>query len=147
MTSLKFDNLKSWIFVERLENWNEDKKNSFKYIGIDLKKLNQGKISSGDIFFTYISKIKKFSDCRRIVSAESESTPSSFNYNKKYPHCIKTKIIKELDQKDWLDLNVIKDLLEIFVTSKSPQLKLLNAPTEIYQFDRDQLLKFMKIKN
>ena len=147
MNSLKCDNLKSWIFVESLENWNEDKKNSFQYIGIDLKKLNKGKISSGDIFFTYISKIKKFSDCRRIISVESELTPLSFDYNKKYPHCIKTKIIKELDQKDWLDLKVIKDLLEIFATSKSPQLKLLNAPTEIYQFDRDQLLKFMKIQN
>jgi len=141
----EFSKSKSWIFVESLENWTEDKKNNFKYIGIDLKKLNNRGILSGDIFFTYISKIKKFSDCRKIISSESESTPASFNYYKKYPHCIKTKIIKELDQKDWLDLDVIKNLLEIFSTSSSPQLKLLNAPTEIHEFDRDMLIKFIKI--
>jgi hypothetical protein len=147
MNLLKFDDLKSWIFVESLENWNEDKKNGFKYIGIDLKKLNKRKISAGDIFFTYISKEKKFSDCRIIVSAKSELTPNSFNYSKKYTNCIKTKIIKQLEQKNWLDFEGIKDLLEIFATSKSPQLKLLNAPTQINKFDRDQLIKLMKINN
>ena len=138
-------NNKSWIIVESLNNWKEDKKNNFKLIGINPKKIKQKKISNGDIFFTYISKIKKFSDCRRVISVETHETPSNINYDKDFPNCIKTEIVKELKEENWLELKLLLNSLEIFALTKSPQLKLLNAPTLINVYDSNQLLKLMKI--
>lgn len=138
--------MNKWIFVESYYNWSQDKINNFKFIGINQKKLIQKKISDGDIFFTYISKVKKFSDCRRILSSNSIDTPLNYKYDKHFPKCISTEIIKELRDDEWLDLTRIFGSLEIFSTVSSPQLKLLNAPTLINDYDAGKLCEFMNIK-
>jgi len=46
-------NNKSWIIVESLNNWKEDKKNNFKLIGINPKKLSKKKFQMV-IFFLHI---------------------------------------------------------------------------------------------
>ncbi len=138
---------KFWIFVESYHNWEQDKKNNFNLIGMDSRKLELKGINSNDIFFTYITKLKKFSDCRRIVSTELEETPNSVKYDKDFPTSIKTEKIKILEINKWLNYDLIKEELEIFATSISPQLKLLNAPILISDYDTEKLLGYMMIKN
>ena len=76
--------MRYWIVVESLNNWNEDKKNLFNLIGFDLNKIKTRGIQDGDIFFTYISKIMKFSDCRQIISVKPIVTPITSNYDRKF---------------------------------------------------------------
>ena len=87
-----------WIFVESYHNWEQDKKNNFNLIGMDSRKIELKGINVNDIFFTYITKLKKFSDCRRIISTELEVTPSLMEYDKNFPTSIKTEKINLRDK-------------------------------------------------
>ena len=136
-----------WIFVESYHNWEQDKKNNFNLIGMDSRKIELKGIKINDIFFTYITKLKKFSDCRRIISTELEVTPSLMEYDKNFPTSIKTEKIKILEMNKWLNYDLIKNELEIFATAISPQLKLLNAPILISDYDAKTLLNYMIIKD
>ena len=100
------------------------------YIFRKLKKLKKG-----DQIFTYISKIKKISDQREILSDEIVDTPDGFNYDKIFTKCIPTKLVKLLPEENWIKLDEVINKLELFVTSKSPGLKLLNAPLKLNSFD------------
>ena len=128
--------MRYWIVVESLNNWNEDKKNLFNLIGFDLNKIKTRGIQDGDIFFTYISKIMKFSDCRQIISVKPIVTPITSNYDRKFEYSIKTKIIKELKEENWISLKYIENLLEVFATASTPAIRLLTAPTEINEYDK-----------
>ena len=125
----------NWIFVESYHNWQQDFKNNFKYLGIDVKKFQLKKPKKGDQIFTYISKIKKISDQREILSDEIVDTPDGFNYDKIFTKCIPTKLVKLLPEENWIKLHEVINKLELFVTSKSPGLKLLNAPLKLNSFD------------
>ena len=125
----------NWIFVESYHNWQQDFKNDFKYLGIDVKKFQLRKPNKGDQIFTYISKIKKISDQREILSDEIVDTPDGFNYDKIFTKCIPTKLVKLLPEENWIKLDEVINKLELFATSKSPGLKLLNAPLKLNSFD------------
>ena len=137
--------MKYWIIVESLNNWNEDKKNLFNLIGFDLNKIKTRGIQDGDIFFTYISKIMKFSDCRQIISVKPIVTPITSNYDRKFEYSIKTKIIKELKEENWISLKYIENLLEVFATASTPAIRLLTAPTEINVYDKNKFFELMRI--
>jgi len=137
--------MRYWIVVESLNNWNEDKKNLFNLIGFDLNKIKTRGIQDGDIFFTYISKIMKFSDCRQIISVKPIVTPITSNYDRKFEYSIKTKIIKELKEENWISLKYIENLLEVFATASTPAIRLLTAPTEINEYDKNKFFELMKI--
>ena len=124
-----------WIFVETYHNWQEDKQNSFRYLGIDLKKFYLRKLKKGDQIFTYIPKIKKISDQREILSDEVVDIPDGFNYDKIFTKCISTKLVKLLPEENWIKFDEVINELEIFATSKSPGFKLLNAPLKLNSFD------------
>ena len=125
----------NWIFVESYHNWQQDFKNNFKYLGIDVKKFQLRKPKKGDQIFTYISKIKKISDQREVLSDEVVDIPDGFNYDKIFIKCISTKLVKLLPEENWIKLDEVINKLELFVTSKSPGLKLLNAPLKLNSFD------------
>ena len=52
---------------------------------------------------------------------------------------ILTKEIKLLPEENWIKLDEVVNKLEIFATSKSPGLKLLNAPIKLSSFDKNIL--------
>jgi hypothetical protein len=137
--------MRYWIVVESLNNWNEDKKNLFNLIGFDLNKIKTRGIQDGDIFFTYISKIMKFSDCRQIISVKPIVTPITSNYDRKFEYSIKTKIIKELKEENWISLKYIENLLEFFATSSTTSIRLFSAPTEINEYDKNKIFELMRI--
>jgi len=59
-----------WIFVETFHNWQVEERNNFEFMGIKENKFRNKNISFGDKIFIYVSKIKKFSDVREVISGE-----------------------------------------------------------------------------
>lgn len=138
--------MKTWIFVESFKNWNEDFKHNFTSTGIDKKKFFLKKPKKGDLIFTYISKVKKISDMREIIDDFLIDTPKTFNYDKTLLNSISTKKLTVLKENSWIEFNEIVKELEVFATSKSPGLKLLNAPIELNNYDREVLRKIFNNK-
>ena len=60
--------MNAWLFAENEFNRNVDESNNFKYFVIDNKKLNKRKILTGDYLITYVTKIMKVTDVRKIIS-------------------------------------------------------------------------------
>ena len=135
----------NWIFVESLHNWEVDKKNNFEFIGIKENKFRLRNILYGDKIFVYISKIKKFSDVRKVVDNKLHDKPTNYNYDKEFKKSLKTEIIRLLDKECWLDFTIIAKELEVFNKSTSPANKLLNAPIKIDSYDYSILKNHFKI--
>ena len=99
----------------------------------------------GDKIFIYVSKIKKFSDVREVISGELYDTPPNYNYDREFTKCMKTKSIEILDKEDWLEFSKIVTELEVFTRSSSPYNKLLNAPIKLDYNDQQILNEYFKI--
>ncbi len=134
-----------WIFVETFHNWQVEERNNFEFMGIKETKFRNKNISFGDKIFIYVSKIKKFSDVREVISGELYDTPSEYNYDREFIKCVKTKSIKILDKEDWLEFSKIIKELEVFTRSTSPSNKLLNAPIKLEYNDQQILKDYFKI--
>jgi len=129
-----------WIFVETFHNWQVEERNNFEFMGIKETKFRNKNISFGDKIFIYVSKIKKFSDVREVISGELYDTPPEYTYDREFIKSIKTKSIKILDKDNWLEFSKIVKILEVFKNSTSPYNKLLNAPIEL-DYNDQQILK------
>lgn len=137
--------MNNWLFVESLFNWENDFRTNFEYLGIRIDVFDKKKFQTNDCIYTYISKLKKFSDIRQISSNDIFDLPNNYKYDKEYIKGIKTKPIKVLDKKNWLDFNQIKNELELFSLTNSPGLKLINAPIKLSNFDSKKLDKFFNL--
>jgi len=129
-----------WIFVETFHNWQVEERNNFEFMGIKENKFRNKNISFSDKIFIYVSKIKKFSDVREVISGELYDTPPEYTYDREFIKSIKTKSIKILDKDNWLEFSKIVKILEVFKNSTSPYNKLLNAPIEL-DYNDQQILK------
>jgi len=134
-----------WIFVETFHNWQVEERNNFEFMGIKETKFRNKNISFGDKIFIYVSKIKKFSDVREVISGELYDTPPNYNYDREFTKCMKTKSIEILDKEDWLEFSKIVTELEVFTRSSSPYNKLLNAPIKLDYNDQQILNEYFKI--
>ena len=134
-----------WIFVETFHNWQVEERNNFEFMGIKETKFRNKNISFGDKIFIYVSKIKKFSDVREVISGELYDTPPKYNYDREFTKCMKTKSIEILDKEDWLEFSKIVTELEVFIRSSSPYNKLLNAPIKLDYNDQQILNEYFKI--
>ena len=70
-----------WIIVESYHNRNEDAIHKFQYLGVDLDKFKKKKFSNEDILITYVTKLMKFSDIRKVVNNNLINLPNTFNYS------------------------------------------------------------------
>ena len=137
--------MSNWIFVQTEHNWNVDFKNSFEFLGVKESKFYQKNISYGDIIFTYISKIKKFSDIRKVIDNKLHITPKSYNYDKEFKKSMNTVLVKLLEKNEWIDFSKISKQLSVFVNTTSPANKLLNAPILLNMDDFKILKNHFKI--
>ena len=119
-----------WIIVESYHNRNEDAIHKFQYLGVDLDKFKRKKFSNEDILITYVTKLMKFSDIRKVVDNELIDLPETFDYYFKLTKCIQTQILINLDEVEWIDAIPILNKLESF-KDKKINLQLLNAPIKI----------------
>lgn len=128
-----------WLFVESEFNRKQDEINGYKNLGISESKLKKLKFSKGDIIFTYISKIKKFSDIREILSNEIVKLPPSIKYDKNFELSIQTKLVKSLLFPDWINGMEIFDQLEL-MKDNSVGFILLNCPVLLKESDSKIIL-------
>ena len=134
-----------WIIVENYHNRLQDANHNFEYLGVDLKKFERKKFNVNDILITYITKIMKFSDMRKVINNEIINLPETFKYDLEIDKCIKTKLIQNLNEKNWIYSRPILNTLEAF-KEKKMNLVLLNAPVRIPQEDYDIINKYFKNK-
>lgn len=128
-----------WLFVESEFNRKQDEINGYKNLGISESKLKKLRFSKGDIIFTYISKIKKFSDIREILSNEIVKLPPSIKYDKNFEQSIQTKLVKSLLFPDWINGMEIFDQLEL-MKDNSVGFILLNCPVLLKESDSKIIL-------
>ena len=76
---------------------------------------------------------------------EVESLPSVLDELSKFEYSIKTKIIKELKEENWISLKYIENLLEVFATASTPAIRLLTAPTEINEYHKNKFFELRKV--
>jgi|TARA_Y100000294_G_C8548801_1_gene334359 hypothetical protein len=135
--------MSAWLFVESEHNRNQDQLNNYNYLGVNEKKIKKLNIQKNDLVFTYISRIMKFSDLRKIISSELYLLPNEINYDKEFKYCIKTKLIKSLDHDKWIDRHKIFHKLNL-MWGKSHNFVLLSSPVILDEQDKNFLLKFFK---
>lgn len=129
--------MNSWIIVETYHSRKEDSKHNFNYLGMHKMVLEKKKIENNDLIFTYISKIMRFSDMRIVTDNTLISLPSSFNYEKVFLTCIKTRILKNIEEDKWIPAKEIFLKLNVFKNKSKPNLILLNAPIKLNQIDSE----------
>ena len=134
-----------WIIVENYHNRLQDANHNFEYLGVDLRKFERKKFNVNDILITYITKIMKFSDMRKVINNEIINLPETFKYDLEIDKCIKTKLIRNLNEKNWINSRPILNILEAF-KEKKINLVLLNAPVRIPQEDYDIINEYFKNK-
>tara|TARA_A100001011_G_scaffold12482_1_gene13519 strand:- start:251 stop:664 length:414 start_codon:yes stop_codon:yes gene_type:complete len=134
-----------WIIVENYHNRLQDANHNFEYLGVDLRKFERKKFNVNDILITYITKIMKFSDMRKVINNEIINLPETFKYDLEIDKCIKTKLIRNLNEKNWINSRPILNILEAF-KEKKMNLVLLNAPVRIPQEDYDIINEYFKNK-
>lgn len=134
--------MKSWIIVETYHNRKEDSKHNFNYLGLHKLILLKKNIENKDLIFTYVSKIMKFSDVREVTDNTLIPLPDTFNYEKIFDTCIKTKILKNLDEENWISAKDIFLKLNAFKNKKKPNLLLLNAPIKLDEDDSNFIQSF-----
>ena len=134
--------MKSWIIVETYHNRKEDSKHNFNYLG--LHKLTQLKknIENKDLIFTYVSKIMKFSDMREVTDNTLMPLPETFKYERQFDTCIKTRILKNLEETNWIPAKDIFLKLNAFKDISKPNLFLLNAPIKLDEMDAKIIQSF-----
>ena len=134
-----------WIIVENYHNRLQDANYNFEYLGVDLTKFERKKFNVNDILITYITKVMKFSDMRKVINSEIINLPETFKYDLEINKCIKTKLIQNLNEKNWINSKPILKTLETF-KEKKMNLVLLNAPVRIPQEDYDIINEYFKNK-
>ena len=126
--------MNTWLFAENEFNRNVDESNNFKYFVIDNKKLNKRKILTGDYLITYVTKIMKVTDVRKIISNQPKPIPPSIKYDRNFDCYLETELVKKLNKEDWIDRKSVFPKLSIF-ENKIINLVLLSAPIKLDQKD------------
>ena len=134
-----------WYFVESEHNWTQDKVNNFSHLGIDKKKFNLKKFSTGDKIIMHITGEKKVSDIRVITDDALHELPKSFNYDREFEYCLKTKSLFFLPKENWIPMEKFIYDLSIFKNRLATiGLAFFHAPIKLTKEDFDFILTLMK---
>ena len=136
--------MNTWLFAENEFNRNVDESNNFKYFVIDNKKLNKRKILNGDYLITYVTKIMKVTDIRKIISNQPKPIPLSIKYDRNFDCYLETELVKKLNKEDWIDRKSVFPNLSIF-ENKIINLVLLSAPIKLDQKDSSIIFKLFNM--
>ena len=134
-----------WYFVESEHNWKQDKLNNFSHLGIDKKKFNLKKFSTGDKIVMHITGEKKVSDIRVITDDALYELPKSFSYDRAFEYCLKTKSLFFLPKENWIPMDKFIYDLSIFKNRLATiGLAFFHAPIKLTKEDFDFMLTLMK---
>lgn len=96
-----------WLLVERLENWEVDRREGFLRFGLpENKRVLAGQIKKGDILIFYISSgISKFADVREATADGTTKLAYGGDYDTGYPLSISTLPRLSLNRDKWVSLH------------------------------------------
>ena len=108
--------MKTWMVVERLENWKVDCNGEFTTIAFPERCARRlGQFSEGDQLITYVaSRISAFADIRQVISQADRpkyGAQSLGRYDSVYPITLRTKPILVLPIDKWIPFKSLADQL------------------------------------
>ena len=133
-----------WLFAENQLNREIDEKNQFRFFVIDKRKLKKRNFLNDDYLITYVTKIMKITDVRQIVSNIPKVLPPNIKYDRNFDYYLETKLVKNLENSEWINRSSIFPKLEIF-QNKITNLVLLGAPIKLPESDAKELLSLFNI--
>jgi hypothetical protein len=107
-----------WLIIERVENWEADRKNGFSFFGLPPRyKSISSKIRKGDKVYCYVSSgISAFSDIRLVRDAGiKKMKEDSFHdiYSRNFAYYFTTEPVLILAREKWVPLTQLVSALEL----------------------------------
>jgi hypothetical protein len=104
-----------WLLVERLENWETDRKEGFLRFGLPAQKQRLAdEMKKGDTLIFYVSSaMSRFADVREVTKEGTFKLGVGGKYDTAFPLFIATKPILTLDLADWVPIHSLLDKLSI----------------------------------
>ena len=98
-----------WLIVERLENWEVDRRSEFRFFGLPDKLAQRAShIRTGDHFVVYVSSgISSFVGIRRATSDKLAKLSFGGDYDTAFPICVRTENILSLERKNWIHIKTL----------------------------------------
>lgn len=117
-----------WLLVERIENWEIDKREGFQKFGIpERRRVLAGQIQKGDLLIFYISSgISMFADIREATSTGTKQLPFGGDYDTAYPLSVSTRPYLILERNRWITIRSLVDKLS-FTTGKKDWRQLMRV--------------------
>lgn len=109
---------KTWLIVERIENWTVDKESNFDKFGFSSRlERRASQIEKGDTLIVYVSSgISSFSDIRRVTSEKLQKLKYGGDYDSAFPVCVQTESVFDLPRASWVP---IKELVSTLSFTKN----------------------------
>ncbi len=92
--------------IETKFNWEKDKKNGFRFLGVSEYKVGRAKlVSAGDVIFVYVPSPQcSFSDIRMAVKDGAHNSPQTREYDVPCYAGLITESVVALDPEKWLSI-------------------------------------------
>ena len=104
-----------WVLVERLANWEIDKRDGFRQFGLPDRKLKLGsEIKEGDLLIFYVSSgISSFADVREAAADGVSKLPLGGNYDTAFPWRVATRPCLSLPREAWVPMKSLAHRLSL----------------------------------
>ena len=148
LSQVENDAASVYMIVERIENWQIDKKSNFELFGIPRRfEKTAREIKRGDLLIVYVSSgISAFSDVRRVTSDKLEKLRFGGDYDTAFPFCVKTESVFVLDRHSWLPIKGLINSLSFTKGRKDWRQTMRNALRRIEASEADLIISMMKRK-
>jgi hypothetical protein len=109
------DTVTHWLLVERLDNWQTDRRDGFQQFGLPhLKRKLGGEIKKGDQLIFYVSSgISSFADIREATEDGVSRLGLGGSYDELYPWRVVTKPVLTLSRERWVPIKALVSRLSI----------------------------------
>lgn len=104
-----------WLLVERIENWETDRKEGFRRFGLPAKKQRLAdEMKAGDTLIFYVSSgMSQFADVREVTKEGTFKLGVGGRYDTAFPIFIATKPVLTLELANWVKIHGLLDKLAI----------------------------------
>ena len=105
--------MKTWLAVESAANWNADRGNGFRYLGIAESRVQKAKqVKTGDLVFIYIpSPVRAFADIRVVSKDGIGKSEHLMKYDVVCYTGLFTEPLVAVEKAQWLPLAAVRDHL------------------------------------
>jgi predicted RNA-binding protein len=135
-----------WLLVERLENWEVDRKEGFRRFGLPAnKKQLASEMKKGDKLIFYVSSgLSKFADIREASEEGTFDLGVRGGYDTAFPISISTKPLLTLDLAQWVPIHDLISKISITATHKDWRQVMRTSLRRISDEDAEVIIDAMK---